>query len=113
MDRSGNCTMLDDDRLCKIQKELGPEFLSNTCAVYPRTLNRVDNIVEKSATLSCPETARLALLNKDGIGFIEAQEPSSTRGYMRKDIGSKGKRRAILGATNLYNSYFAGPKNID
>lgn len=91
MDSSGSCTMLDEERLCTIQKELGPEFLSNTCSVYPRVFNQVDNIVEKSATLSCPETARLALLKEEGIGFIEVQEPASTRGFMQRDLILKGK----------------------
>jgi len=91
MESSGNCTMLNEERLCTIQKELGAEYLSNTCAIYPRTLNRVDNIVEKSATLSCPETARLALLNEEGIGFVEVQEPASTRGFMQKNLVLKGK----------------------
>lgn len=91
MDNSGRCTMLDGDNLCKIQKELGAELLSNTCAVYPRTFNKVDNIMEKSATLSCPEIARLALLNKNGIGFIEQQEPADTRGAISKNLGLKGR----------------------
>lgn len=95
MDSAGNCIMLDENRLCKIQLELGPEFLSNTCAVYPRKFNSVDHLVEKSATLSCPETARLALLNKDCIGFVEIQEPSSTRGYMSKELVQKGKEEVF------------------
>jgi len=89
MDSSGNCTLLDDDHLCRIQKELGPEFLSNTCAVYPRNLNMVENVIEKSATLSCPEVARLVLLNKEGIEFIQDVEPSDSKGFVKKNSISK------------------------
>ncbi|MBO0589101.1 flagellin lysine-N-methylase [Sporosarcina sp. E16_8] len=89
MDNSGDCTLLDEDHLCKIQKELGHEFLSNTCAVYPRNLNLVDNVVEKSATLSCPEVARLVLLNEKGIDFIQDVEPSDTKGFLKKNSMSK------------------------
>jgi lysine-N-methylase len=35
--------------------------------------------VEKSATMSCPEAARLALLNPEGIEFIEIEEPVEVR----------------------------------
>lgn len=89
MDNSGNCTLLDENRLCKIQTELGPEFLSDTCAIYPRTLNLVEGVVEKSATLSCPEVARLVLLKENGIDFIQDVEPSDTRGFVKKNTMSK------------------------
>ncbi|KAA0966777.1 hypothetical protein FQ087_11300 [Sporosarcina sp. ANT_H38] len=89
MDDAESCTLLDEDRLCKIQKELGPEFLSNTCAVYPRNLNIVDGVVEKTATLSCPEVARLVLLNDRGIDFVQEVEPSDTKGFLQKNSMSK------------------------
>lgn len=89
MDSEGNCTLLDENRLCTIQKELGADFLSHTCAVYPRTFHRVDGIVEKSATLSCPEVARLVLLNEKGIEFIQDVEPSDTRGFVKENAMSR------------------------
>lgn len=95
MSNEGACTLLDEDNLCTIQKELGPDFLSNTCAIYPRVLNRVDNVVEKSATLSCPEAARLALLNEKGIHFFEEVEPSDTRGFMNKEISTTKKNELL------------------
>lgn len=42
-----------EDGLCSIHKELGEEFLCNTCAIYPRSLTQVGGIKEKSLTLSC------------------------------------------------------------
>lgn len=91
MDSSGSCAMLDGERLCTIQKKLGSEYLSKTCAIYPRVFNQVDSILEKSATLSCPETARLALLNEEGIGFIEVKELDSSRGFTRSNMILKGR----------------------
>lgn len=70
----GICPFLDETRLCKIQSLHGEEFLSVTCATYPRMSHIVDNVLEKSATLSCPEAARLCLLNPDGINFVESEE---------------------------------------
>ncbi|PKU53610.1 MULTISPECIES: flagellin lysine-N-methylase [Lysinibacillus] len=86
LDDNKNCHMMLEDGLCSIHKELGEEFLCNTCAVYPRFLTSVGNVTEKSLTLSCPEAARIVLLRKDGIGFIETEEPKNTRGLINKDL---------------------------
>lgn len=69
LDENNQCNFLTEDRLCGIQQQLGESFLCNTCSVYPRIINKLDDILEKSGTISCPEVARLALLNKDGIEF--------------------------------------------
>jgi lysine-N-methylase len=57
------------DGLCSIQKHLGEDHLSHTCATYPRILNTFDRQRERSLDLSCPEAARLALLNDKPIEF--------------------------------------------
>jgi len=80
------CNMMLDDGLCSIHKELGEEFLCNTCAIYPRHITQVGNVTEKSLTLSCPEAARVVLLRKEGIDFIEAEEPKNTRGLMSREL---------------------------
>lgn len=74
MNRDGRCPFLDENNLCKIHGKLGAEYLSDTCTYYPRIVNRVDGKFERSATMSCPEIARLALLNKEGIVFEQYEE---------------------------------------
>jgi lysine-N-methylase len=59
-----------DNGLCSIQAELGESYLSPTCATYPRNINEVNGQQEASAVLSCPEVARLAILNPKGIEFV-------------------------------------------
>lgn len=60
-----------EEKLCAIQKTLGEDKLSDTCATYPRN-NRVSGGQhEQSLTLSCPEAARLALLKADAMDFVE------------------------------------------
>src|SRR5271165_6123667 len=61
----GACPMLGADRLCQIQAELGEEYLSYSCATYPRIVHTVGGLGEKALCLSCPEAARLVLLDKD------------------------------------------------
>ncbi|NOU92239.1 lysine-N-methylase [Paenibacillus sp. LMG 31456] len=68
------CPLLNENKLCSIHLQFGEEHLSNICVTYPRVSNRVNGIYQKSATLSCPEAARLALLNPNGILFEEIQE---------------------------------------
>jgi lysine-N-methylase len=60
---SFTCPFLAADRLCSIQKEHGEDYLSMACASYPRVTRRVDGLIEKALLLSCPEAARLVLLN--------------------------------------------------
>jgi lysine-N-methylase len=86
MNNEGACTFLNENRLCSIQLQLGENYLSNTCAVYPRSINQVNHVVEKAATTSCPEIARLALLNPNGIEFDELVEPAPIRSYIEKKI---------------------------
>ena len=59
------CPFLNAERYCQIQVEHGEEYLSTTCAVYPRIVNKIDGREEKALTLSCPEAARLVLLSPD------------------------------------------------
>jgi lysine-N-methylase len=63
MTPSRTCVFLSTERLCSLQKELGPEYLSATCAIYPRVRNEINGRLETSLHLSCPEAARLVLLS--------------------------------------------------
>ena len=72
-----DCPMLTENKLCRIQLEYGEQYLSNICSAYPRQTNVVDGQLERMATLSCPEAARLALLNPAGIGFEIVEEEAN------------------------------------
>jgi len=68
-----DCPFLAADKLCGVQKKHGPELLSATCSVFPRVLNKVEDELEVSLYLSCPEAARKVLLNPDLLrGELEA-----------------------------------------
>lgn len=54
---------------CAIHKRLGQEYISVMCSTYPRVMNIVDDVLERSLDLSCPEAARLTLLNPAPIEF--------------------------------------------
>lgn len=92
MNQNGSCTFLNEESLCKIQLKLGEDYLSNTCAIYPRVTNEVNGITERSATVSCPEIARLALLNPNGIEFDEIEESVHTRSKIGKKLDTNDKK---------------------
>jgi lysine-N-methylase len=76
LNADASCPFLDTERLCSIQKQLGEEYLSVTCASYPRVWNSVNGLLEESMTMACPEAARLALLDPDAMEFDEIERPS-------------------------------------
>lgn len=63
------CPFHSAERLCSIQVELGEDYLPTTCQMFPRLTRPVCGVVERTAALSCPEIARLALLDPEGISF--------------------------------------------
>jgi len=58
-----HCPFHNPDRLCQIQVEHGPDYLSEVCRTYPRNLLTIDRLEDRTLSLSCPEAARLVLLH--------------------------------------------------
>ncbi|WP_028608232.1 flagellin lysine-N-methylase [Paenibacillus harenae] len=99
LDDQGFCSFLSEEKLCGIQTKLGEKALCYTCAVYPRTNNLVDGVIEMGSKLSCPETARLALLNERPMEFdvVEQQDHYSMYNNRINTIGSgKGSLQAYF-----------------
>lgn len=69
LNKNGECHFLDNKKLCSIYSMLGPDNMCYTCRIYPRYLVKVDDIVQKSISLSCPEACRKVLLRKNPIEF--------------------------------------------
>jgi lysine-N-methylase len=86
LNSDGTCPFVDTEKLCAIQRKLGEQYLSITCTTYPRMVNTVNDIVEKSLTMSCPEAARLALLSPGLMSFDECEEDAAIRNNNSKTI---------------------------
>jgi lysine-N-methylase len=80
MNSANECPLLTEERLCRIQIELGEGLLSHTCATYPRVFHSVGGAQEKALSLSCPEAARLVLLTPDLLLDAEHREPAGAEG---------------------------------
>lgn len=75
MKECGTCPFLTDNGLCYIHTSYGEEMLSSVCSVFPRVKNIFNDVLEQSLYLSCPEAARIALLDPNPMEFdIETSE---------------------------------------
>ena len=63
LDERNACPFLDADNLCKLQRNYGDDYLSSTCATYPRYTRDFGNFFERALTLSCPVAAQMILTN--------------------------------------------------
>jgi lysine-N-methylase len=97
MNEDNYCPMLTREKLCGIQQTLGEGYLSNVCKMYPRFHNKLDETIEKSLSLSCPEAARLILVNPDGIEFNQREEDHKGTEFIMKQLNTKA---------SSYNEYF-------
>lgn len=69
---TNDCPGLDGG-WCAIQRDYGEDALANTCFDYPRYTRNLQGNIEQTMTLSCPEAARLALLQPDAFDFAEGE----------------------------------------
>lgn len=71
--RNKRCPFLNKDNYCIIHSNLGEEYLSNVCAIFPKVLNKIDEYYEMSLDVSCIEAARILLSKEEGIDFTEGK----------------------------------------
>ena len=77
MREDASCHFQQADKLCSIHSVLGEEALSDTCRIYPRYFNQFGAQREHSLGISCPEAARLVLLNPAPMQFGGLQAPAT------------------------------------
>lgn len=93
--KNNRCAFLGQDQLCDIYRNLGESYLSQTCRIYPRNINAVGEYLELSLTLSCPEAARIILLQQAPLTFYEEESNVNlpiTGGTVKL---SKGKPKSL------------------
>lgn len=96
--QNGACPFLQADKLCMVQNRLGESALSKVCATYPRVSGGVAGTQVEVATLSCPETARLCLLDK------EAMKVGDTKISLSSQISFQSIRQAPEPLSFLHQS---------
>ncbi len=86
------CILLSDEGLCNIQSRYGTEYMPEVCVRFPRFTRTSLHFELKSAWLSCPEIARLALLEQESGGLLcsaDATSPIGTSNSMPLDTYSQ------------------------
>lgn len=68
------CAFLDENNLCDIYTEAGPEMFCRTCKTYPRHFEEFENVREISLAMSCPEAAKLILMPMEPVKFITVEK---------------------------------------
>lgn len=67
---NGRCAFLNEENLCDIYTEGGPQMLCKTCTRYPRHYEEYENLREISLSLSCPAAAKLILGTEEKMSFL-------------------------------------------
>ena len=70
----GRCAFLNEENLCDIYGEAGPDMLCRTCRSYPRHTEEYEGIREISLSLSCPVAASLILDCREPVRFLTKED---------------------------------------
>ena len=84
------CPCVTEEGLCQIQKELGAEYLSRICTIYPRYNSFVDfgNAVYRGCHISCQEVVRKLINDEDSMELVDIPT-SDTRFYNMLNLVNK------------------------
>lgn len=82
----GYCPFQDENKLCRIQKELGTEYMSHTCMHYPRNEFCVEDYILKCCNLSCIHVVDTILNDSHSMELERyAKNLSSKDSYKRNE----------------------------
>ena len=70
--KDNKCPFLQDDFLCRIQKEMGENYNPDICATYPRVYKNFGTYMSESLTLSCPVAVFDLLKQKKPLHLLKA-----------------------------------------
>lgn len=65
-----SCPFQTEDKLCRIQKELGAEYLSGVCTTYPRHENKSREAIFRHCYTSCPVIIDALLNNENASDLV-------------------------------------------
>ena len=73
------CPFLTEDNFCKIQRELGAEYLSHTCASYPRSYLIIGDVAYRHCNMSCPEIMKKLFNDAKSMDMLNADIRTAQR----------------------------------
>lgn len=82
----GHCTLLNDNQLCEIVLEKGPQKLCQTCMVFPRETVISGDIEEKYLFLGCPRVVEMLFeIQKPIVFFLDSDSSQDSVANSRQD----------------------------
>ena len=82
----GFCPLLDENGLCRVQKELGVEYMSKTCIIYPRHSIISGNTAINYCNISCYHIMDTLCRQKDSMAIENLLPKSAKVKEMATDI---------------------------
>lgn len=79
LDKRQRCPFLTEDNFCKIQRELGAEYLSDTCSTYPRHHIIADACAYRYCDNSCAVVMNKLLNNEKSMDLINTPVKQSVQ----------------------------------
>ena len=115
-DKNHKCPLLTEDGYCRVQRELGAEYLSNICMSYPRVNRMALNINTESYThvyrycnLSCIEVSKRLITNKKAMSLINlpiTKDNSVAKICMDREENCE-ERPELLFRTDMFEFFYA------
>jgi len=109
------CPFLTEESLCKIQRELGAEYLSHTCSHYPRKYCQIldsrtgkPTYFYRSCALSCPEVTKRLVFDKKAMNLINVPVKHDTvhHGVIKDEYRVKAGREEYLFRGELFELFY-------
>ncbi|MCQ2518003.1 MAG: flagellin lysine-N-methylase [Lachnospiraceae bacterium] len=112
--KNGKCPFITPEGLCLIHKELGEEFLGNTCKSYPRFVSTYKNfyndLIIENIGLSCPAASDW-LLGLDRVVRLEEKvyyEQKNELGRKAKELPAEKNMKNIISFLQKRDSFIDG-----
>lgn len=68
------CAFLNEENLCDMHIEAGPEMMCATCRKYPRHIEEFENEREITLSMSCPAAAVMILGKQEPVSMLTAED---------------------------------------
>ena len=86
---NGDCSFLDEERFCSLQRRHGETVLADPCFTFPRSFTHWGERLEVAASLACPEITRLALLSEDALELVPAPPEQLARAETGRSVDAE------------------------
>lgn len=83
---NGNCSFLNEKKMCEIYINLGEDNLCYTCQQFPRYTEEFLDLKEVGLSLSCPEAARIILRKAENTTFNLSEEDNCENEMQEDDL---------------------------